>query len=266
MKIAVAQIDIKWECSHINMRKIEELVDQASKKNVDLILFPEMSLTGFTMNIDKLPQSELQIINWIEQVAHNKKINIGLGFAIKINNKGINRYAIISKEGEKLINYTKLHPFSYGKEDTKYYKGIDILSCKISEFEIAPFICYDLRFPEIFQIASKEAELITIAANWPKSREDHWIALLRARAIENQCYIIGINRVGEGGGIEYNGASLFINPNGDILNEISNKEELIIKDIDINEVKRVRDMFNLKKDRREQLYYSYVNFKLKNES
>ena len=258
MKIAIAQVDIQWENSHENMRKIEELINQASKKSVDLILFPEMALTGFTMDIDKLMQPEAQIINWIEQVAINNKINIGLGFAAPIDDKGVNRYAIISKEGDKLANYTKLHPFSYGKEDINYYKGIDIVNCKINEFDVTPFICYDLRFPEIFQIASKESRLIIVAANWPKSREDHWIALLRARAIENQCYIIGINRVGEGDGIEYNGASLFIDPNGDILNEISHNEELIIRDIDINEVKRIREIFDIRKDRREKLYYSFL--------
>lgn len=258
MKIGIAQVDIQWENSYENMKKINKLISQASKENVDLILFPEMSLTGFTMNIDKLLQCESEIINWVEQMAINNNINIGLGFAAPIDDKGVNRYAIISKEGYKLANYTKLHPFSYGKEDINYYKGIDIVTCKINEFDVTPFICYDLRFPEIFQIASKESQLITVAANWPKSRENHWITLLRARAIENQCYIVGINRVGEGDGIEYNGGSLFIDPNGDMLNDITSNEELIIRDINISEVKKIRETFKMKNDRRERLYYSFI--------
>lgn len=262
MKIAIAQVDIHWENSRENIKNFERLIGQASKENVDLILFPEMALTGFTMNTNKLLESEAEIINWVEQQAINNKINIGLGFAAPINDKGVNRYAIISKDGEKLANYTKLHPFSHGKEELNYYKGIDIVMCKINEFDVAPFICYDLRFPEIFQIASKETQLIIVAANWPKSREDHWITLLRARAIENQCYIVGINRVGEGDGIEYNGASLFIDPNGDMLNEISHDEALIIRDIDINEVKRIREIFDIKKDRREKLYHSFFRYQI----
>lgn len=258
MKIGIAQVDIQWENSYENMKKINKLISQASKENVDLILFPEMSLTGFTMNIDKLLKCESEIINWVEQMAINNNINIGLGFAAPIDDKGVNRYAIISKEGYKLANYTKLHPFSYGKEDINYYKGIDIVTCKINEFDVTPFICYDLRFPEIFQIASKESQLITVAANWPKSRENHWITLLRARAIENQCYIVGINRVGEGDGIEYNGGSLFIDPNGDMLNDITSNEELIIRDINISEVKKIRETFKMKNDRRERLYYSFI--------
>jgi len=258
MKIGIAQVDIQWERSYENMKKIEKLIEEASKENIDLVLFPEMSLTGFTMNIDKLLQSESEIINWAKKVAIKNNINLGFGFAAPIDNKGVNRYAIISKDGDKLANYTKMHPFSYAKEDINYYKGIDIVSCKINEFDVAPFICYDLRFPEIFQIASKESQLIIVAANWPKSRENHWIALLRARAIENQCYIVGINRVGEGDGIEYNGGSLFIDPNGDMLNDITSNEELIIRDIDINEVKKIREAFEIKNDRRERLYYSYM--------
>lgn len=258
MRIGIAQVDIQWERSYENMKKIEKLINQASKEEVDLILFPEMSLTGFTMNIDKLVQSESEIINWAKQLAIKNNINIGFGFAAPVSDKGVNRYAIISKEGDKLVNYTKLHPFSYGKEDINYYKGIDIVSCKINEFDVTPFICYDLRFPEIFQIASKGSQLIIVAANWPKSRENHWIALLRARAIENQCYIVGINRVGEGDGIEYNGGSLFIDPNGDMLNDITSNEGLIIRDIDISEVKKIREAFEIKNDRRERLYYSYI--------
>ncbi|WP_280634511.1 nitrilase-related carbon-nitrogen hydrolase, partial [Clostridium beijerinckii] len=132
-------------------------------------------------------------------------------------------------------------------------------TCEIDGFKIAPFICYDLRFPEIFQIASKEAQIITIAANWPKEREKHWITLLKARAIENQCYIIGINRVGIGNDLHYNGKSIFVSPDGDILNEISEKETLIIKELEIDMIKAVKEKFDIKKDRREDLYEAISN-------
>ena len=201
MIIAIAQIDITWEDSNENMKTVEDFVKKASENKVELILFPEMSLTGFTMDINKLLLSEDEIISWIKKVAINNNINIGLGFAIKVDEKGKNKYVIVSKEGKVLAMYTKIHPFSYSGEDKKYYSGDEICICKIKEFKIAPFICYDLRFPEIFQIASKEAQIITVAASWPKSREQHWITLLKARAIENQCYVIGINRVGLGDGL-----------------------------------------------------------------
>ncbi|MCI6191042.1 MAG: carbon-nitrogen family hydrolase, partial [Clostridium sp.] len=129
-----------------------------------------------------------------------------------------------------------------------------IISCKVGEASITPFICYDLRFPEIFQIASKKSEIIIVIASWPKEREEHWVTLLKARAIENQCFIIGVNRVGEGDGLEYSGASLIFDPLGNSLNEKINKEELIIKDINLSSIKEVREKINIKRDRREKLY------------
>jgi len=254
MIIGIAQMDIIWEESNENIKKVEDFVKKASENKVDLILFPEMTLTGFTMNVHKLFLLEEEIISWIKKVAINNNINIGLGFAVRVDEKGNNKYVFVSNEGVVLAKYTKLHPFSYGGENDKYYKGKEICICKINEFKISPFICYDLRFPEIFQIASKEAQIITVAASWPKAREEHWITLLKARAIENQCYVIGINRVGVGDGLAYNGASIFVNPNGEILNEVNSKEMLIIKDLEIEKVREVKSKFDIKKDRREELY------------
>lgn len=254
MIIAIAQIDMIWEDSNENMRKVEDFVEKASENKVELILFPEMSLTGFTMDVHKLFPAEGEIMSWLKKIAISNSINIGFGFAIKVDEKGKNKYVIISKEGETLVEYTKIHPFSYDGEDDKYYSGNKIFICKIKEFEITPFICYDLRFPEIFQIASKKAQIITVAANWPKAREEHWITLLKARAIENQCYIIGINRVGLGNGLQYNGASIFVSPDGEILNDINSKETLIIRELEIKKIEAVKNRFDVKKDRREILY------------
>jgi predicted amidohydrolase len=252
--IGIAQINIVWEDARENMKKVGEFVKKASKSNVELVLFPEMALTGFTMNIQKLLLSENEIINWIKKVALNNNVNIGLGFAVKVDEKGENKYVIVSKEGNILVQYIKIHPFSFGGEDKKYYSGNKICPFKIGEFKITPFICYDLRFPEIFQAASKAAQIITVAASWPKDREEHWITLLKARAIENQCYIIGINRVGEGDNLHYSGASIFVNPNGEILNEINSEETLIVSNIEMDSITEIKNKFDIKKDRQEELY------------
>ncbi|OOM76147.1 carbon-nitrogen family hydrolase [Clostridium sp. BL-8] len=263
MIIGLAQMDISWEDIERNMKKVEEFIEKAAENNVELILFPEMTLTGFTMDIDKLLLSEEEIIDWIKGIAVGNKINIGLGFAIRVDERGKNKYIIISKEGQVLLKYTKLHPFSYAGESEKYYKGEEIGICKIDEFNIASFICYDLRFPEIFQIVSKKAQMITVAANWPKSRQEHWITLLKARAIENQCYVIGINRVGIGDGLQYDGGSVFINPNGEILNEITSKEVLVVEELEIEQVLEVRAKFDIKRDRRENFYSENINYCIK---
>lgn len=254
MIIGLVQMDIAWEEPSENKDKCQYFINLAAQNKVELILFPEMVLTGFTTNIDKLILSEEEIINWFKDKAIENNINIGFGYGIKEGTKGINKFAIVSKEGALLVNYIKIHPFSYGGEHEKYHKGEKICSCNIESTKITPFICYDLRFPEIFQIASKTSKFITVAASWPRSRQDHWLTLLKARAIENQCFIAGINRVGIGDGIEYGGASVIINPLGEILNEVSSTERLIIEEIDFNLVNELRDSFSLKEDRREELY------------
>lgn len=254
MITGIAQIDIAWESIPENMKKIEEFVKEASKNNVELVLFPEMSLTGFTMDVNKLSLSEEEVVKWISQIAVDNNINIGLGFAVKVDEKGKNKYVVVSEKGNVLAIYTKIHPFSYSGEENKYYKGHEICTYKIKEFQMTPFICYDLRFPEIFQIASKRSQIITVAASWPKSREEHWIALLKARAIENQCYVVGINRIGFGNGLEYSGKSIFVNPDGEILNEMNSREMLIIEDLKVQAIKEVKHKFDIKKDRREDLY------------
>lgn len=253
IKVALAQMNIVWEDFQANYEKIEKFTLEASNKNCDIVLFPEMSFSGFTMNIDSLPIDEENVLNCIKKIAIRYKINVAIGYAI--NNKGAsNKYVVVDYKGNVLINYTKIHPFTYG-EETKYYKsGEQICYCNIKEFVLSTFICYDLRFPEIFQIASLKANIIIVAANWPEERSNHWLSLLKARAIENQCYIIGVNRVGNDKTLNYIGQSIVINPNGEIISSIEKDEKLITASLDIAEIKNVKSKFDIKRDRREKLY------------
>lgn len=257
MKIALAQMDIAWENFNVNIEKIKKFAKKGKDEGASLILFPEMCLSGFTNNLIILDKDQDEIIGNIVDIAIENDINIGLGFAIKIESKGRNKFVFISRRGKVLSDYTKIHPFTFSGEDKVYHKGNIINFCEIDGVKFSSFICYDLRFPEIFQVASKNAEVITVAANWPKEREEHWITLLKARAIENQCYVLGINRVGVGNGLKYDGASLFVSPNGKVLNEVSSKEEVIVRDINIDLIQAIRKSFDIKKDRREDLYISF---------
>lgn len=260
MIIAAAQMDIEWENYGANIKKIKAFVKEAHEKKAELILFPEMCLSGFTNNIDILINNEEEIIKLVKGLALINKINIGIGYGVKgHHHKGDNKYIIISKDGNVLCNYSKIHPFSFSEEEKYFNKGNEINFCNINDFVLAPFICYDLRFPEIFQIASKKADIITVAASWPKSREEHWITLLKARAIENQCFVIGINRVGNGDGLNYGGASIFISPDGEVLNELSCDEKLIEADLNLCSIKKVKERFNIKNDRQEELYKGFYN-------
>lgn len=258
MKIALAQTDVVWEDKLSNLSIAEAFIQQAAIEKVNLILFPELSFTGFSMNVKALGEDTNETIDMIKGLALKYKINIGFGYIQRFNEseKALNNYSIVSCSGEVLSTYTKIHPFSFGTENLHYLGGKNITNTKINNLNISTFICYDLRFPEIFQIASKTAELIIVAANWPEARKEHWITLLKARAIENQCYIAGINRVGVGDGIKYSGNSLIIDPLGNVISSCrDNLEGLIIGEIDLTLVNSVRESFKLKFDRKETLYY-----------
>jgi predicted amidohydrolase len=152
------------------------------------------------------------------------------------------------------LDYIKIHPFSFAGED-KYFKGGEKLStCSIEGFETGVAICYDLRFPELFIKLSEKAELIIVPANWPAARSLHWKTLLRARAIENQCYVAGVNCSGDMDGQTYSGDSAIYSPEGEMLTPvetitINETDKVYIYDI-VNDVQEIRDGFPVRNDRK----------------
>lgn len=256
MIIGLAQMDIVWEDKTANYRKAEQFLRDAKQKSIELLLFPEMSMTGFSMNIEKIAEAteDVKTLAFFTKLAKEYKIAVGIGYVEKAEEKAFNKYAIINTAGEVLLDYAKIHPFSFGEESSYYRSGNTIKWCQLYDFQVSSFICYDLRFPEVFQIASKKAELITIAANWPKERREHWLTLCRARAIENQCYLAVVNRVGDGNGLSYSGDSVIISPYGEIISELSSKEGIIMAEIEHNTVLTYREEFKVKQDRKEELY------------
>ncbi|MBQ9198559.1 MAG: carbon-nitrogen family hydrolase [Lachnospiraceae bacterium] len=283
MKIALYQMNIIWEEKEKNLKKVEAVLEMISGKNVDLLLLPEMSLTGFSMNTKVTGESCYETVKKIKDLVTKYGILVGVGWTKQLDeNKCENHYSIIGPDEvdileedingnmemdeldiPMLFDYAKLHPFSYSGED-KYFKGGDYQDFLFYKgFNISGAICYDLRFPEIFQIMSKKAELIIVPANWPDKRINHWSKLLMARAIENQCYIAGINCVGEIGGVYYSGGSALLDPNGEVmlpdeLIDYDNDESVMIYDLE-NDTDKIRNSFPVKKDRREELYIKLVN-------
>ena len=253
-------MDIKWENKELNKKSCLRFFERAAKEKVDLLVFPEMTLTGFTMNVETYGDRNSETLDWFSDKSKVYSINTIFGYTTYKNKVGENKLSIVSNKGIELGNYTKIHPFSSGLE-TRYYKGGNtIFNVNILGFTISTFICYDLRFPEVFQIASKKADLIIVIANWPEVRRDQWITLLKARAIENQCYIAAVNRVGCEKTINYSGDSMIIDPIGNVLASKHMIETLITYDI-YNDVYNLRKTFNVKDDRKESLYAEYFNRK-----
>lgn len=257
MKAAICQLDIKFECKTENMLSAEKMIKEAAEKKADVIFFPEMTLTGFSMNISLIGEENHETETFMRKKAEQYNIAVGFGWVKKTNGLGENHYTVLNSKGEVLADYIKIHPFSYGNEDKYYKAGERIVSFELHGKRIGVFICYDLRFPEVFQIASKESEVIVVAANWPEKRISHWNKLIEARAIENQCWIIGVNCFGNQNGIHYNGSSRAVNPQGDTVVSIEDKQGLLFCDID-DSAKKIRESFPLKKDRRISFYKSMM--------
>ncbi|MGH7145707.1 MAG: nitrilase-related carbon-nitrogen hydrolase, partial [Planctomycetota bacterium] len=155
----------------------------------------------------------------------------------------LNVLSIIDPAGDVLCRYAKLHPFSFAKESDHYDPGEGIFSCRIHGVTVTPFICYDLRFPEVFRIPARQTQVYLVPANWPATRTDHWDALLKARAIENQAFVVGVNRVGRAKSLEHTGHSAVYGPLGERLGFAGETAGLTTVRIDPAEVARVRAEF-----------------------
>ncbi len=252
MKIVLCQNEIVWEDKKANIERAEQFIKNAAAQNADIIFFPEMSFTGFSLEIENTKECG-ESAEIIKDFAALYNIAVGFGWTRACENKAENVYSVIGSKGEELLNYVKIHPFSYSGEDKSFKSGNKLACFNYKGFNIGVLICYDLRFPEIFQALSAKADLIAVPACWPEKRSSHWKALLKARAIENQCYIAGINCVGNIGGLYYSGDSRIINPDGAVLDSISNEEKTLIAEI-YNDVEKYRDSFPTKRDRKEELY------------
>ena len=246
MKMALGQIEIVWEDKKRNMEKLEKFVEKAKALEADIVFFPEMSLTGFSMNIEKVASNDAP--KWLMQISKKYEIYIGAGYVEMKNGKGLNKYVIVSPD-DIVCLYTKIHLFSPGGEDKYYIPGKEIVTCSIMDVNITPFICYDLRFPYIFQAASKSTDVFVIPANWPEKRREHWLTLLKARAIENQCYVLGINRVGKDPKTSYSGDTSAFDPWGNELGSLSYIEGILFVDVKPAKVKEARRVFPVLRDR-----------------
>ena len=261
MRLALAQTDIIWEDKKANMLTAEKMTAEASEKGCDIIIFPEVALTGFTMNLEKMaePADDSESIRFFSNLASEYKIYITFGAAlIESDGKVRNRAITIDDNGKVISSYAKIHPFSYGVEAAYFTGGDSVEWFDIKGVTASTFICYDTRFPEIFQAASKESRLIIVIASWPNVRTRYFDMFLPTRAIECQSFIAGVNRVGKEMKFDYIGHSQVVNPTGDVLTEISEEEKLIICDIDISEVDKTRSFYHLKQDRRPDVYKKYL--------
>lgn len=261
MKIALVSLDQVWEDKKANQIKCQNFIERASKFNCELIIFPEMTLTGFSMNTQLIKESLVQshTIEFFSLQAKQNKIAIAFGVVFEKEDKATNNLVIIDHTGQLLSIYAKIHPFSFSGEDNYYSGGNELVSCLIREANIGLTICYDLRFPEVFQALSNNCNIILNIANWPERRIRHWDALLEARAIENQIFMIGVNRKGfDGNNHQYVKSSSIYNPLGERMAPLHIDHDMDIYDLNLGDTDSARKSFPVKQDRKTEFYKSIL--------
>ena len=249
LKIAMLQADLVWHNSGLNLKNFSEKILQI-KEQVDLIILPEMFSTGFTMRPQEIAETmEGETVKWMQKTAAEKKSAIAGSVVISEGEKYYNRFLFVHPSGE--INfYDKRHLFTLAGEDKVYESGKEKLIVTYKGWKICPLVCYDLRFP-IWARNTEEYDVLLYVASWPKIRISAWDTLLKARAIENMCYTIGVNRVGvDANNYEYPGHSAAFNCLGKQVAEThENKEETAVFTLDKNHISEIRNKLGFLNDR-----------------
>jgi predicted amidohydrolase len=247
MKIALIQTELSWENPNENKALLQEKINAISQY-VDLIVLPEMFTSGFTMNPKNVAQTmQGEAISWLKETAKDKNCAITGSLVIEENGNYFNRLVFVFPSGE-IQTYDKRHLFTLAGEDKVYTSGKDKLIVEYKGFKICPLICYDLRFP-VFARNVENYDVLIYVANWPKPRVNAWDILLKARAVENMSYVIGVNRVGfDANNHEYVGHSQAVDFLGNYMQEPQQIEGVFIVELDKNEMLETRKKLNFLND------------------
>ena len=251
MKVAAIQHDIVWADRQANFARLGTLVGEAATGGAELVVLTEMFSTGFVVDRGDIgeptggPSS-----TFLSGMAREH----GIWIAGSCPERGdddprpFNSLVLVSPRGVQ-HRYSKIHPFTYGGEDRHFRAGDGFVTVDVDGIRTSLFICYDLRFADEFWKLADSTDLYLVPANWPASRREHWMSLLRARAIENQAWVVGVNRVGNGGGLEYSGDSRIVDPLGN--ETVAGPGECIVyADVTAESVQATRARFPFLQDRR----------------
>ncbi len=268
LRVTVIQSDLHWEDRTANLRMFEEKIG-AIRDKMELVLLPEMFSTGFSMHPARLAEPmDGPSVSWMRRVAAEKKIILTGSLIIEENGNYFNRLVWMLPNGE-LGYYDKRHLFGYAGEDRVYTRGAGRLIASVKGWRINLLVCYDLRFPVWARQAAPipfpdappepgsgsgsapqpEYDLLVYVANWPQARIHAWKTLLQARAIENQCYVIGVNRVGtDGNDVYYSGDSMIVDPLGEVLQTATDQEAMLHSTLSPDTLRTTRQRFPFLKD------------------
>jgi omega-amidase len=258
MKLCLIQLDLAYGDPPENMNRIAEKVARAARDKPDVVVLPEMWNTAYNFReLDRKADPEGQNTRkLLRELALTYHIHLVGGSVAEKRDRGIyNCTYVYNRQGKETAVYRKVHLFRLLEEDKFLTPGDALTMYDVEEARVGAAICYDLRFPEMFRhYALKGANMVIIPAQWPNPRLSHWRQLLIARAIENQLYVVGCNRVGSGGDHTFFGHSMVVSPWGDVLIEGKEEESILTVEVDLDEVERVRENIPVFQDRRADLY------------
>jgi len=250
--VAGIQHDVVWEKPAENFERLAPLIARAARDGARFVVLTEMYATGFSMKTDNIAEPfDGPSARFLAEQALENGVWLCGSVPERDDAAGnpFNRLVLAAPDAT-LRRYAKIHPFSYGREHEHYRAGSEFLTVDIEGVRCTFFVCYDLRFADEFWPLAAQTDCYVVPANWPASRREHWITLLRARAIENQAYVVGVNRVGDGGRLHYCGDSMIIDPFGEIVAEAAAEEAIIAADVDPGRVRAVRAEYPFLQDRR----------------
>ncbi len=255
MQLIGCQFDIAWENKQANFERVRALLKDLPVDRDALIVLPEMFATGFSMRAESIAEpAQGPTHQFLSQLARETESYV-LGGVATLGADGLrrNEALVVDPNGTEILRYCKLHPFSLGGEDKHYARGEVTCSFSWGPFRVAPFICYDLRFPEVFRQQTRlGAHVLVVIASWPEARDAHWQSLLRACAIENQAYVIGVNRVGNDPKFGYAGHSVILDPHGQPLDIAGNDSQVVTAHLPFDSLMEYRAAFPFLRDMREE--------------
>ncbi len=251
MHAHLVQFDIAWEDRDANFARVRELLETTDIQAGDLVILPEMFDSGFSLHIERTADTDGRTLAFLADLAREHRAFVQGGRTVLEPDEAhaTNRAPVLDPEGTLLCEYAKIHPFSFGREGERFIPGSAINSFTWPPLTCAPAICYDLRFPELFRYQTiAGAEVLTLGANWPRSRQHHWRALAIARAIENQAYMLAVNRTGNDPHLAYAGGSIAVDPRGEVLAELDDEQAVLSVRIDPDRVATWRSAFGALRD------------------
>ena len=244
--VGLGEYDTGWHDPVESLRRARELAGRARAAGVGLLVLPEMCTTGFTMEAEQYAESEDGAsMNAIAEIAAEHGLWIVAGLSMRRSGRFVNSAVTFAPDGSIAAVYDKQRLFGYATEHEIYSPGTEPCVVRIGPISAALFICFDLRFPEIFREVGPQVDAIILIANWPSQRQRHWEILTQARAIENQCYLVGVNRTGEAGGLNYKGGSVVFDPWGERCDAAAARDGLRIAELSHRKVAQVRRSFPL---------------------